>query len=141
MRETSNHKLRLTFRYEGMDVQLMAIERLDMITPPGAPEPIRQGQAGFWAELLDADERPLYQRMLHNPIRHEMEAPVDDETGTLRWYKIDHPRGIFQVLVPDVPEGETLVLFSSPPEAVAEPATELARFSLDAEGISREVTP
>jgi hypothetical protein len=33
------------------------------------------------------------------------------------------------------------VLFSSPPEAVSEPAAELARFSLDVEGLGREVKP
>jgi hypothetical protein len=127
--ETSKHTLRLTFKYERTNVQLVAVQRIEMISPPSELETIHQGQAGFWAELRDPEERVLYQRVLHNPIRYEFEVPEDAETGALRWQKIAYPQGTFQLLLPDIPDGQTLVLFGSPPEAISEPATELARFT------------
>lgn len=139
--DTLKHALRLTFRYERADVRLVAGQRVEMILPPSELETIHQGQAGFWAELRDAHERVLYQRVLHNPIRYEFEIPKDAETGALRWQKIDNPQGTFQLLVPDIPEGQTLVLFSSPPEAVYEPAAELARFSLDMGELDTKAKP
>jgi hypothetical protein len=133
------HTLRLTFRYEGSDVSLLSSERVEMVPPPGAPEFIHEGQAGSWAELLDAHGRTIYQQLLHNPIRYEMEVPEDPDTGTLHWEEVRHPQGVFEVLVPDMPEGQTLVLFGSSRESLRQAAaterqqaaTELARIRLD----------
>jgi hypothetical protein len=133
------HTLRLTFRYEGSDVSLVSSERVEMLPPPGAPQFIHEGQAGSWAELLDAQGHRIYQQLLHNPIRYEMEAPEDPDTGTLHWEEVRHPQGVFEVLVPDMAEGQTLVLFGGSRESLRQAAaterqaaaTEIARIRLD----------
>jgi hypothetical protein len=130
--EIPKHTLRLTFTYDQSDVHLEDSRRVEMIAPLGEPELIQQGRAGFWVELRDADEHILYQQALAgHPMRRELEVFDDPETGSIRRQRIDDPQGTFELLVPDIPEAQALVLFSSPPEAMYKSAAELTRFSLD----------
>jgi hypothetical protein len=124
--------LRLTFAYEGSSIHLTSRQSVDMLTPPSNASPIRQGQSGFWYELRDREGKVLYQRAIYNPIRFEEEIFPEDHREPIRRMRRANPRGTFDVLVPDIPEGDTVVLFSSPlePERSAEAASELARFSL-----------
>jgi len=128
----SSHTLRLTFAYEGSTVRMVSQLRVEMITPPASPTPIHEGQSGFWYELRDQSGRALYQQAMHNPIRVEAEVFPENQSEPIRHVEIRNPRGTFDLLVPDIAEGDTVVLFSSPlkPEDSAAPTRELARFGL-----------
>ena len=128
----SSRTLRLTFAYEGSTVRLVSRTSVEMITPAATPTRIREGQSGFWYELRDQTGRILYQLALHNPIRFEAEAFPEDQRQPIRHVPIPHPRGTFDLLVPDLAEGDTVVLFSSPldPDKSMAPARELASFRL-----------
>ena len=130
--EPPTYTLRLTFTYNQSDLRIVAVQRVAMIPPPGEPQPIHPGQAGFWVELRGGDDDLLYQRVLHTPFRYEVEV---FEERSIHSEKINSPQGMFELLVPDIPQAQTLRLFGSPPEpeAVNRSATELARFDLDVE--------
>jgi hypothetical protein len=132
------YTLRLTLAYEGMEIRLVAGQRVEMIPPRGESERIQLGQPGYWVELRNAHEQILYQSILHYPIRYMIEVPGDPDTGVMRWEKVNNPRGIIQLLVPDIPEARILILFGSPPAAPYEPSTELARFNLDLKDLKDE---
>lgn len=141
--------LRLTFSYEGGKITLVDRQLVDRPTQPSAPllqeqrpresgkEPAGQaearrprGQSGFWVELHSRQGRPIYRLVMSNPIPFRAEVP--DEAGGFTNVDIQNPRGQFFVLVPNLAEAETVVLFSSPlkPGASLEPAEPIARFPL-----------
>jgi len=128
--QQSKRTLRLTFSYEGSVVRLVSRQSVEMITPPASSVPIREGQTGFWYELRDQGGHLLYQRAVQNPIRFDVEVFSDDPQQSISRQKVDNPRGTFVLFVPDIPEGYSVVLFSSPlnPEEATQPAKELARF-------------
>ena len=127
-----NRTLRLTFSYEGSTVRLVSSQSIEMTPPPAEPEPIKEGQAGFWYELVDPDGRQLYQRVVHNPIRVEDEIYSSEPNAAILRKKIEVPHGSFELLVPNVPGAHSVILFSSPlePAESGRPAVELARFRL-----------
>jgi len=48
--------------------------------------------------------------VLHDPIRTEAEVFPQDPSEPIRRVAIDHPQGVFDVLVPDLPNGRVAVL-------------------------------
>jgi hypothetical protein len=130
--ERFHQTLRLTFEYQGETISLVGRSSVEMLLPSAVKTPIHQGQSGFWYELRDRQDRVLYQRAIHNPIRFEREIFPENPEEPIRRAKVANPRGVFDLLVPDVPEGEIVVLFSSPfePERSAAPASELFRVSI-----------
>ena len=127
-----NRSLRLTFSYEGSDVRLVSKQNIEMLSPPSDPIRAQEEQAGFWYELRDAEGRTLYRRVIQNPIKFAFEVRSDPERP-LAWQKMSEPRGDFVLLMPELEQGKTLVLFSSPlePEGDLGPAKELTRFNLE----------
>ena len=127
-----NRTLRLTFSYEGSTVRLVSSQSIEMKPPPAELEPIKKDQAGFYYELVDTHGRPLYQHVIHNPIRLEEEIFSSEPNAPILTQKVEDPRGIFELLVPDAPDAHSVILFSSPldPAESGRPAAELARFQL-----------
>jgi hypothetical protein len=127
--------LRLTFAYEGSTVRLVSRMSVEMLLPRPNATPIREGQSGFWYELRDHQDRILYQRAVHNPIQFDVEIFPEDQKAAIHRRALANPHGTFDLLVPDVPEGDHVVLFSSPPqpERSTASASEVARFSLKQE--------
>lgn len=122
--------IRLTFRYEGEKITLGRRESVAMIAPsPAFPLP-QKGDSGFWYEVRDDRGRTLYCRAMFNPVRFEREVFPEDPAKSPHWVKIERPAGIFELLVPDIPEAVEVVLFSSPfkPEESGKPAKEIARY-------------
>lgn len=107
--------LRFTFSYQGSDLKMSAIERLEKVTPPSdSLEPL-EDHSGFWYELQDAQGKPVYRRIIHNPISYAVEVPTGQEEGeTLQWLEVQHPQGDFTLLVPELASARDLVFFSSP---------------------------
>jgi hypothetical protein len=126
--------MRLTFAYEGADIRLIDRQIVDKPTQPSAPLLERgkdqQAQSGFWVELQGRRDKPLYRLVMSNPIRFHAEVP-DDEGGFTNVPR-PKPSGTFFVVVPRLPEAQSIVLFSSTlgPEAKPDPAEPIARFRL-----------
>lgn len=133
--QNTGRTLRLRFAYDKSNVQLVSRQTIDKTPPPPAPKALYEGQTGFWYELRDREEHVLYQRAIQNPIRFDEEIFTNEEKQSITRRPVDDPHGIFTLLVPNLPDGYAVVLFSSPlnPEAAAQPAKELVRFALSQE--------
>lgn len=126
------HTLRLTFSYEGSKVELISQQSLEMVPPPSDPITEQDEMTGFWYELRDVENHPLYRRAVHNPIKFAVELPSRNREAPFAWEKVSQPSGSFVLLMPDLDQAQNLILFSSPlePEKAAAPASELASFEL-----------
>lgn len=122
------HSLRLTFAYDEREVRLVRVERLAARSLAAVGAPPREGQVGHWVEIRDADGEVIYHRVLHNPMRDDIEVFGDEPGAPLR--RVENPvrSGEFQVRVPDLPAAHELVLQGSPRSGKRHrPARELAR--------------
>ena len=136
--------LRLIFQYEGETIQLSSIKRVNTIAPPSDALTPGERASGFWYEVRDRSNQPLYRRVADMPNRYDVEVRSDDPASPPTWQTIDKPQGVFVALVPDLGTAQDLVLFSSPIRPLditpgvetmqarqeLEPAQEVARFSL-----------
>ena len=131
-RSSNPHTLRLTFSYEGSIVRMVSRQSVEMVPPPSDSLHVKEGQTGFWYELRDTKGNTLYRRVTQNPIKFAVEVRSDDWERPLNWESTKDPRGSFILLMPDLREAHTLVLFGSPPEPdkETEPAKEIYRFDL-----------
>src|SRR5689334_23397426 len=104
--------LRLTFTYDGDSVQLASGRAVEMKVPPSDPVEGYQGQAGFWAELRDAEGTTIYRRVLHDPMPVYLEVHSPDAQATRA--SVGSQTGIFEIVIPSPPPGSRLVLFRTP---------------------------
>jgi hypothetical protein len=106
---------------------------------------VPERQTGFWFQVEDIAGRPLYRKVMDNPIRFDAETPSDDPEKPLRRERLAQSTGTFLLLVPLSPQAHTVRIFSSPPgaEQSFEPAQEVLQFPLfvDATGEQREPEP
>jgi len=101
--------LRLTFQVSEGEVRLIRHERLNMICPPSTGETPEAGKhGGFWIELRDTNDRPLFHRVLNSPLADSVE--VFEPDGTIK--REFGPAGdrIFEVLLPDHEEAGSVAL-------------------------------
>jgi len=123
--------LRLTFEYEGDEVRLVSQQRVAMLVPPAEPASDQEERAGFWFEVRDSEDRPIYRRGTQNPLRSHLEVfPPEDASFT--HVEMPEPRGVFSLLVPDLEGARTLALVGSPPSRAQglAAAQEIRRFDL-----------
>ena len=128
-----NKALRLTFEYEGSVVKLVSAQSIDMILPMSQPLDTQQDQAGFWFTLTDSDGKPVYRRVVNNPIGYDREVfSSDPAQPSIQRVPTPKPKGTFVLLVPDLTEARTVRLYSHPlePAAHSQPARELASFTI-----------
>jgi hypothetical protein len=133
-----DRSLRYTFTYEGEDLTLASKHYLDKVSPASDPiekEDQEKERSGFWIELQDEKRRTLYRKAMHNPRFHaEVTTPAQEEKrgGSFTNVRLSDPKGTFFVTVPNIPEAQDLVIFSSPLgyEAVPGPAAPIARFNV-----------
>ena len=123
-----NRALRMTFRYDGDKLELVSTQRVEMILPPSHPLESPESPATFSFAVRNAAGQRLYRRMIHPPI--QTDAEVFDPDGSIRRVPVGRPSGTFVLLVPDVPEGDSLVLVGPRPGAQSAAPHELATFSL-----------
>lgn len=105
---------RVTFSYEGDRVSVIAQQRVAMVSPPDDLELLERGRAGYWVEVRDTDGRPIYHQVLSRPIQTDYEVHSPDPTEAPRRVAAIDPRGVFQVVVPDRPDGHEIVLYGRP---------------------------
>lgn len=124
--------IRMLFSFDGQHVQLVSQQSVEMVLPPSDPVQGMEGHKGFWYELRDAQERPLYRLVMHNPMSEDVEVFSDDPKQSVARQPVPNRKGVFVVVVPDTEEGRTVTLSSSPRrvQMAHQPATEIARFAL-----------
>jgi hypothetical protein len=123
--------LRLTFAYEGRKIELVDVQPVDAVAPE--PPPSARGRAGFWLELRGRAGRPVFRRVLSDPLGGSVEAPTGDPTGSFERATVEDASGTFQVMVPDVEEGEEVAILHVDPERgkdEEERGRELGRFDV-----------
>lgn len=129
--------VRLIFSYEGSDVTVISRQRIDVVLPPSEPLDVSTAErSGFWIEVRDTTGAPLHRQLMHDPIRHDAEVFSDDPSQTIARVPVEHPSGVFSVVVPAAEEADHVALMGTPLEerpAVAA-ARELATFSLKDDG-------
>ena len=127
------HALRLTFAYQGRQVQLIGTERIAMSVPAPSTEPPAPGQTGYWLAVQDAAGRVIYHRPLHSPIRIDVEAFAPDAGQSIARVPAPEREGQFIVLIPDIADAQTFALHGpADPGRPDEPARELLRLDVDA---------
>ncbi len=129
--ERPQRTLRLTFEYRGTDVRLASQQVVEMMPPPSDRTDEYEGRAGFWIELLDAEGRVVYRRVMHHPIEIEHEAPSGDPDRPFTHVPVSQVQGVFTVLAPDLANARGLRLVGSPPEERAGAAKEIFRADLN----------
>src|SRR5688572_26896946 len=83
--------IRLTFAYVGNHIELTDTQRLAMFVPPGESlEGVRE-RSGFWVEVRDADEQPLFRQLMHHPIETTREVFPADPHGEIIRMPVDDP--------------------------------------------------
>ncbi len=125
--------LRLTFEYSDDEIELRSLRRLAMIPSPPHPLVPDREERGFWIVLADANGRPLYRRVMENPIRGDFEVVTGDPDRPLARIPREEKKGTFFVVVPDIPGARTVAVFGAGAgtEQRAAPTRELSRFDLD----------
>src|SRR5437867_263827 len=109
-----NRALRLLFEYEGNNVKLVSVQRLEMkAPPPQAPPPDVPGH-GAWFELRDREGKSMYRRVIHDPLSGDLEVPSDNPERPLARVKAPQKRGIFYLVAPDIPQARKVALGSIP---------------------------
>lgn len=107
--------LRLTFAYDGDAIRLVGQQPLTITLPPSHPTAEYHGRAGSWFELLDASGKILYGRRLHDPMPTHREVFPKGEPPV--HVEIANRKGSFDVLVPALQRGASVVVFGLPAPA------------------------
>jgi hypothetical protein len=133
--------LRLIFEYDSDDwptagilptgppVHLAGFEALDLAPPRSEPLGVRPALAGFWVELWDRFDQPIYRRTIQTPIALAEETSGIDLEHPITRAPIAHPKGTFEVVVPHYGSMRAIAVFSSPlrrpldPDSLTEPST------------------
>ena len=84
-----------------------------MTVPPSDPLDYEAASVGFWAELRDADDQPLYRRVIADPLGADIEVP--QAPGDPSPTRLPAPDGSFAVLVPDLPGADHVSLIRGEP--------------------------
>jgi hypothetical protein len=132
--ENWNKSLRLTFSYEGSNIKLILLQKVNIIPPPSDQISSCEDYSGFWYTLNDANGRPLYRRITQYPFYVGGEVFTEKIDGSIYHREVKDLNGIFVILVPDISEGYSVAVFSSQTDKngklTLQPASELARFTL-----------
>jgi hypothetical protein len=125
--------VRLIFQYEGEDLSLVSRQRVAMTVPPSEPLDVNlEERSGFWLEVRDKAGNALHRQLMHDPIRHDVEVFSDDPEQSVARVPVEHPSGVFSVVLPAPEDADHVALIGTPMEdrpALAR-AREIYRFSL-----------
>lgn len=105
--------VRLTLRITPDGQDLVSVERVETICPPGPQQPPELGvHTGHWVTLEDADGTVLFTRPIDS--RAFGAAEVFSPDGTIRHVVGQVPEAIVEVLLPDLPAGVRGTLIGQP---------------------------
>ena len=130
--------IRILIYHEGLTCTARYRRHVNMTITEGRPLPPPEAarrQPGFWVELRDAAQNTLYWDTMWRPFAHTLETTTPD--GQLGHGEHADPRGVFDVIVPDIPGAHEIVLFSSAIDVddVLQPATQI--FAADIQAIHK----
>lgn len=108
------HTWRLTFTYEGDNVVLARARRVEMIAPPSVTPPPAADAGGFWLEVRDKNDKLIFHRPLHNPLRRHIEQFGAKPGDAMQRISPVAQKGEFEVLVPDLPDGAQFSVHGAP---------------------------
>lgn len=103
--------VRLTFTYDGDDVQLVSRQAVDVV-PPGS-EPVAEGSAGFWLEMRSDQDEAVHRVVMEDPLRPDVEVFSSEPGRSVSRARVERPSGSFSVLVPDLAEASAVTIHSS----------------------------
>ena len=135
--ESKRRALRLTFDYDGDQIILRDSRPTGKRVPASDPL-LRDGEersrSGFWIELTDSEQRPVWRRVLEDPRLATLEAPAEEGRGALERATVVAPKGSFRALLPDRPDARHVKVVASPiaGDANQGPARILGSFELTA---------
>ena len=122
-----------------------------MIVPPSLDITSRPPGAEFWYELQDDRGALLYRRTQRNPLDPSVEVRTYEPERPLAYVDSGLTEGEFTLLVPDLPDARSVVLYewSVPEDAIQRDLppspSEIARFAvgeaIDKEAIARDKIP
>ncbi len=107
-----NRAIRLLVEYDKSGFSISESWPLETLAPQSHSLDAPRATSGFWVELRDAKRNVLYRRVIQNPVAADVEV-FDPEEGVHR-HAVEDPKGVFTVLVPDIPEAEEIAFVSSP---------------------------
>jgi hypothetical protein len=111
-RAEPNRAIRLLVQYDKSGFSISESWPLETLAPASHSLDVPRATSGFWVELRDAKNNVLYRRVMQNPVPADVEV-FDPEEGLHR-HAVDDPKGVFTVLVPDMPDAEEIAFVSSP---------------------------
>jgi hypothetical protein len=138
----ANESMRLTFSYDGDDVQLLSRQKVAMIPPPSDPTDELNNANGFWLDVKDTSGITLYRRVMHPAVRTDSEVFSNDPAQTIHRTPIDEPKGTFTIVIPNISGADSLslhrglakplgaVLGGSPESDAVQTSTVLSTFKL-----------
>lgn len=112
--EPYRRSLRLTFRYEGDQIELVRARRVAMTPPPSDSLGRVDPRSGFCVEVCTQRGRVLYRRFGASPIERSVEAPSDDPERPFQRALVDSPTGEFDIVVPDLEDAVRLDVLDDP---------------------------
>lgn len=132
LNKTYKQAVRVTFSYDRDAVTLIGQQPVRMTVFPSHPLTKYEEQSGFWYIIKDESGKALYRRIIQNPIRVEQEIFSNNPSEGIIRKPIAHPKGQFQILIPNISQATSLEFMSSPLEIDKQfhPAKILTKFSL-----------
>ena len=124
--------VQLIFSYRGEDITLLEAHRVAMFVPPSDSLENAGARSGFWIELCDSTERPIFRQAMHHPIASDYEVFPADPRGEIIRQPVKAREGAFSIVIPEMPEARTLCFIGSPVVATrrCDAAKEIARFEI-----------
>lgn len=108
-----NRAVRLIFEQKSGKVKLVSMQRANMVVPPPQALASDRSNRGSWFELRDKQNRPVYRRVIENPLQ-DIEVVVDDPVRPLQRVRVDQARRAFFLIVPDITGVRRLALNLEP---------------------------
>jgi hypothetical protein len=102
--------VRLIFRYDGDQVELLSRQPVDMVPPPSGPLGEFTERLGTWVEVRDGKDTALHRQILSDPVRTSAEVFSPDPEENLSRVERTRRTGAFTVVVPDLPEADHVAL-------------------------------
>jgi hypothetical protein len=129
--------IRLVFAYDGDEVRLVSQARIEKVLPEtGQPADALESR-GTWSEVRDAGGATLDRRVLVDPMPRDAEVFPEHLGEEISREPLEHPRGVFTLLVPDIDGADHVAVLSNSPgqagvRTADAPPTELIRVDLTA---------
>lgn len=106
--------IRIVFEYDADTLRVVSTERVDMMVPLSDPTDDYRGREGSWIELQNADGSTVYRQVLSHAIPSDVEALSDADGHPLTRRAVEHPKGTFVALLPELESARTLVVCHQP---------------------------